>query len=56
MNCPFNLGAHLALELRHLLGQLGLEGLRQTGEQAGRQLLLHLLSVLHLQVGGGAQV
>lgn len=44
----YNAG-HLTLERRHLLGQLGLEGLRQTGEQTGGQLLLHLLFVLHLQ-------
>lgn len=42
-------GCHLALELRHLLGQLGLEGLREAAEQTGRQLLLHVLLVLHLQ-------
>lgn len=42
-------GRHLALQLRHLLGQLGLEGLREAAEQTGRQLPLHVLLVLHLQ-------
>lgn len=40
---------HLTLERRHLLGPLSLQGSRQAGEQTGRQLLLHLLFVLHLQ-------
>ena len=41
---------HLTLELRHLLGQLGLEGLRKAGEQTGS--LLQVLSVPHLQGHG----
>lgn len=40
---------HLTLELRHLFGQVCLEGLREAGEQSGPQLLLPLLLVLHLQ-------
>lgn len=40
---------YLTLELRHLLGHLGLKGLREGGEQAGRQLLLPRLLVLDLQ-------
>lgn len=41
--------SYLTLELRHLLGHLGLKGLREGGEQAGRQLLLPRLLVLDLQ-------
>lgn len=41
---------HLALQLRHLLGQLSLEGLRKAGEQTGG--LLHVLFVPHLQGQG----
>lgn len=40
---------HLTLQLRHVFGQLSLEGLRKAGEQSGRQLLLPVLFVLHLQ-------
>lgn len=47
---------HLTLELRHLLGQLRLEGLREAGEQSGAQLLLPLLFVLHLQGATGSAV
>lgn len=47
---------HLTLELRHLLGQLRLEGLREAGEQSGPQLLLPVLFVLHLQGATGSAV
>lgn len=40
---------HLTLQLRHVFGQLSQEGLRKAGEQSGRQLLLPVLFVLHLQ-------
>lgn len=47
------MNSDLTLELRHLLGQLSLERLRKAGEQSRRQILLHVLFVLHLQ--GGAE-
>lgn len=40
---------HLTLQLRHVSGPLSLQGLRKAGEQSGRQLLLPVLFVLHLQ-------
>lgn len=40
---------HLTLQLRHLLCNQGLKSLRESGEQAGRQLLLPRLLVLDLQ-------